>query len=84
MIDILKSVAIRLEEAVIDINEMKSDLKFINLKLQSVEKNTEEMKQDINDLIETSAEILSNMVGQKEFNIISEKVIKLEKAVKTF
>ncbi len=89
IIDALKKISSRVEEAAIDIHEMKRDLKFINLKLHTVEKNTEitkidveDIKQDVDDLIETSADILSNMVGQKELVTLSEKVISLEQTIK--
>lgn len=46
-IDILKRVARRVEDATVDIHSMKSDLKWVNLRLGQVEKNTEIMKVDI-------------------------------------
>lgn len=49
-IDILKRVAKRVEEATIDISDMKSDLKMVNLRLGVVEHNTEIMKVDIENM----------------------------------
>jgi len=46
-IDILKRVAKRVEETTIDISDMKSDLKMVNLRLGKVEHNTELMKVDM-------------------------------------
>lgn len=46
-IDVLKKVAKRVEDAAIDINEMKRSLRFVNLGLGQVEHNTELMKVDM-------------------------------------
>ena len=46
-VDILKRVAKRVEETTIDISDMKSDLKMVNLRLSGVEHNTEMMKVDM-------------------------------------
>ena len=46
-IDILKRVAKRVEEATIDISDMKSDLKMVNIRLNIVEHNTKVMKIDM-------------------------------------
>ncbi len=60
-IDILKRVAKRVEEATIDISDMKSDLKMVSIRLSRVEHNTEIMKVDIEtmkvDLGETRNEL---------------------------
>lgn len=66
-IDILKKLAKRVEEAVIDIHETKRDLKFMKLKLISVEHNTQIMKVDV-----------EKMVTQQEFKNISHRVDRLE------
>lgn len=49
-IDILKRVAKRVEEATVDISSIKTDLKFVNLRLTGVEHNTEIMKVDMEKL----------------------------------
>lgn len=49
-IDILKRVAKKVEEATIDIGNMKSDLKMVSLRLSGVEHNTEIMKVDMEGL----------------------------------
>lgn len=51
-LDILKRVAGRVEEATVDIHEMKRDLKLVNLRLGQVEDNTEIMKVDIEKMRE--------------------------------
>lgn len=49
-IDILKRVAKRVEEATIDISSIKTDIKFVKLRLSGVEHNTEIMKVDIENM----------------------------------
>ena len=49
-IDILKRIAKRVEEATIDIHSMKSDLKFVDIRLSNVEHNTKMMKVDMEEL----------------------------------
>jgi len=49
-IDILKRVAKRVEEATVDISSIKTDIKFVKLRLSGVEHNTEIMKVDIEKL----------------------------------
>lgn len=49
-IDILKRVAKRVEEATVDISDIKSDLKMVNLRLSGVEHNTQLMKVDIENM----------------------------------
>ena len=85
IIDTLKRISSRVEEAAIDIHEMKRDLKYVDLKLRAVERNTEvtkidveKIKLDITDLIDNSAYILSNMVSQKELTTLSHRVANLE------
>jgi len=46
-IDILKRVAKRVEEATVDIHELKTDLKWLKIKIYSIEDNTNIMKVDI-------------------------------------
>ena len=91
-IDILKRVAKRVEEATIDISDMKSDLKMVSLRLSNVEHNTKIMKTDIekmrtvldevkrstDDLIETTAEILKKAGTQEEVSDLSQRVATLE------
>ena len=60
-IDILKRLSKRMEEATIDIHSMKRDLKFVNLSLGQVERNTEVMKVDI--------ERLKNEVGEMKIDM---------------
>lgn len=93
-ISILKRVAKRVEEATIDISDMKSDLKMVNLRLSGVEHNTEIMKVDIekmrtvldevkrstDDLIDTTAEILEKAVTHDEHNALSQRVTALEQS----
>ncbi|MBI4084587.1 MAG: hypothetical protein HY431_01645 [Candidatus Levybacteria bacterium] len=88
--DVLNRLTRRIEEATVDIHEMKRDLKFVNLRLHTVEKNTEitkidveKIRQNVDDLIETSSEILSKMVTQKEFDNLSRRVSSLEHTAKT-
>lgn len=47
ILEILKRLTKRMEEATIDIHEMKRDYKFINLRLGNVESNTEITKVDV-------------------------------------
>ncbi len=51
-IDILKRLAKRIEEATVDIHTMKTDLKFLKFKIDSIEHNTNIMKVDIEKLAE--------------------------------
>ena len=46
-IDILKRVAKRVEEATVDIHELKTDLKWLKIKIYSIEDNTNIMKVDV-------------------------------------
>ena len=66
-VDILKRVAKRVEEVTVDISSMKSDLKFMNLRLGNVEHNTGIMKVDIeklkSDLANTENNIGSELLG---------------------
>lgn len=57
-IDILKRVARRVEDATIDIGEMKRSLRFVNLRLSAVESNTGIMKVDIEKMREEMSEKL--------------------------
>lgn len=93
-INILKGVAKRVEEATIDISDMKSDLKMVSLRLSNVEHNTKMMKVDIekmravldevkrstDDLINTTAEILEKVVTHDEHNALSQRVATLEQS----
>lgn len=85
-LDILKRVAKRIEEATIDIHEIKGDLKFVNLRLHTVESNTkivkvdiEKVREDMDDLISMSQEILSKMVTQEELQSLSQRLSSLER-----
>lgn len=82
---VLTQLVKRIEEATVDIHEMKRDLKVVSLKLYSVESNTkimkvdmEKMRGDIDDLIGMNKEILEKMVTQKEFDGLSRRVAVLE------
>ena len=55
-IDILKRVAKRVEDATVDIGEMKRSLRFANLKLGDVERNTGIIKVDIEKIREELGE----------------------------
>ena len=82
-IEILKTLAKRVEEAVVDIHESKRDLKFMKLKLTSVEHNTEIMKVDMekmrSDVDEIKKEIKS--LGKETTGIIDITAEILEKMV---
>lgn len=52
VIEMLKKLTSRVEDATIDISSIKSDLKFVNLRLNGVEHNTEIMKVDIEKMKE--------------------------------
>ncbi|OGH19891.1 MAG: hypothetical protein A3D74_04815 [Candidatus Levybacteria bacterium RIFCSPHIGHO2_02_FULL_37_13] len=93
-IDILKRVAKRVEEAAIDISDMKSDLKMVSIRLSNVEHNTKMMKVDMekmrtvldevkrssDDLMEITAEILKKAVTHDEHNALSQRVSALEQS----
>lgn len=85
LLHLLKQLTKRLEEATVDIHEMKRDLKVVSLKLYSVESNTkiikvdiERMRENIADLIGMNKEILEKMVTQEEFKNLSQRVAALE------
>lgn len=98
LVDSLNRLTKRIEEATVDIHEMKRDLKFVKLRLHGVETNTEITKIDIekvrnevgkvsqstDDLIGLSKEILSNMVTRDEFENFSHRVTSLERTAKAF
>lgn len=65
-LDILKRVAKRVEEATVDIHEMKRDLKFVNLRLGQVERNTELMKVDMEKMRAEIGEIKTDMTRVKK------------------
>lgn len=81
-----------MEDAAIDISSMKTDLKFMKLRLTGVEHNTElmkvdietlklevkEMKKEIEDIIRTNAEVFAKMVTQEELQSVSRRVASLE------
>lgn len=52
LVSVLKQLTKRTEEATVDIHDMKRDLKFIKLRLGSVEHNTELTKVDTSKLEE--------------------------------
>ncbi len=68
-IDILKKVAKRVEEATIDISDIKSDFKMVSLRLSNVEYNTKMMKVDIEkmrDEIEAMKKDIREVKGNTE------------------
>lgn len=89
---ILKQLTKRIEAVTVDIHDMRFDLKAAKLRLNTIESNTEIMKVDIENisdvaekvkkdtdsLIGITSEILANMVTQKEFNGLSQRVTALE------
>lgn len=93
-IDILKRLAKRVEEATVDIHDMRFDLKSIKLRLSQVESNTEIMKVDVekmrtvlegvsrstDDLMEMTAEILKKAITLDEHNALSQRVRILEQS----
>lgn len=88
-IGILKRLSRRVEEAVVDIHDIKRDVKLVKMRLDTVETNTEitkidveNIKNNINDLIENSSEILAKMVTQKEFENLSRRVTSVERVIK--
>ncbi len=78
-IDILKRVAKRVEEATVDISDMKSDLKMVNLRLGGVEHNTEMMKVDMEkmrgDIEEVQGDISTMKKDIKEIKRDTEGLI---------
>lgn len=50
VIEMLKKLTSRVEDATIDISSIKSDLKFVNLRLSGVEHNTDLMKVDMESI----------------------------------
>ena len=78
-IDILKRVAKRVEEATVDISSIKTDLKFVNLRLGGVELNTDLMKVDIenmkNDMGDMKSEISAMNKDIKEIKQDTESLI---------
>lgn len=54
-IDILKKVAKRVEDATIDIGEMKRSLRFVNLRMSTVESDTGIIKVDVEKIREELA-----------------------------
>lgn len=82
-IDILKKLAKRVEEAVIDIHETKRDLKFMKLKLISVEHNTQIMKVDVEKMNAYVDELGKEMktIGKETTGIIDLTAEILEKMV---
>lgn len=50
ILKILKKLASRMEDATIDISSIKSDLKFVNLRLNGVKHNTEIVKVDMESI----------------------------------
>lgn len=64
-IDILKRVAKRVEEATIDIGNMKSDLKMVSLRLSGVKHNTEIMKIDMESLRGEMGSLKGEMKGME-------------------
>lgn len=50
VLDILKLLTKRVEEATVDIHEMKSDLKFVNLRLHNVETSVGIVKVDMQNM----------------------------------
>lgn len=57
IMQILKRLVKRVEEATVDIHEMKNDLKFVKLRLGSVEDSTKIMKVDMEKMREDISEI---------------------------
>lgn len=51
-IDILKRIAKRIEDATVDIHTMKIDLKWLKIRIDSIEHNTNIMKVDIEKMRE--------------------------------
>ena len=62
-VDILKRVAKRVEEATIDISSIKTDIKFVKLRLSGVEHNTELMKVDIENMKVDTGELGNKIDG---------------------
>ena len=65
-INILKRVAKRVEDATVDIHEMKRDLKFVNLRLGQVEDNTAIMKVDMEKMRNEMDEMKIDMGTMKK------------------
>ena len=61
-VDILKRIAKRVEEATIDIHDIRFDLKSVKLRLGNVEHNTKIMKVDI-EKIKNELEVVKDTMG---------------------
>ena len=94
ILNALDKITSRLEEATVDINDIKNDFKFVNLRLIKVEHNTEitkvdveKMKKDLKvvkknteGLIETTGHILREAVTNDQHNALSQRVTALEQS----
>ncbi|MBI2028709.1 MAG: hypothetical protein HYT07_03830 [Candidatus Levybacteria bacterium] len=76
ILSILKPIAKRIEEATVDIHEMKTDLKWVNLRLSNLEGDTKIMKVDI---IKVRGDI-DNMRGDMNQmrSVLEDKLIGIE------
>lgn len=63
VLNILKKISKRVEDATIDIHEIKRDLKLTRLRLSSVERNTELVKIDV-EKIKEDLEVVKQDVGE--------------------
>ena len=72
VIDVLKRLTRRIEEATVDISSIKTDIKFSKLRLSGIEHNTEMMKVDMEKLkfdMESTNEELGDKIEGAENRI---------------
>lgn len=62
--DVIKRLVKRIEDATVDIHEMKSDFKFVRLRLGNVEHNTEITKVDMEKLKEKMGDLSNDMFNR--------------------
>lgn len=66
VLDVLKRLTKRIEEATVDISSIKNDVKFVKLRLSGVEHNTELMKVDMEKMRGEIGEIKIDMTSVKK------------------
>jgi chromosome segregation ATPase len=76
VLDVLKRLATRIEEATVDISSIKTDLKFVNLRFARVEHNTDIMKVDIEKMRQEIGGIKNEMGEMKTEMTTMKKDIK--------
>lgn len=64
--DILERIARRIEEATVDISDIKRDIKFTDIRLGNVEHNTKLMKVDMEKIKDEMGEMKTDMGTMKK------------------